>query len=134
MDPTQCSVIYIKNPAEHYQECIGALRSVFKDVAVEPNNPNVFSVLHSRRAPTLVLFDIDDCNHTVHSNLELLKTVVQQVRDGILRNIVPIVCSSSDSPEFMVQCLYNGAADYLLKPLQEDVVKTMFLHDVTDVL
>ncbi|KAF7726028.1 3',5'-cyclic-nucleotide phosphodiesterase [Apophysomyces ossiformis] len=151
MEPEQCSVIYIANTSE-YHESLDVLRSVFKDgkianlkrplihgffhihplqpVSLASNNPRIVSTLQSRNTPTLVLFDIDNHNHnhTTHPNLELLRTVVEISREGRLRNIVPIVCSTSDSPEFMVKCLRYGAADYLLKPLREDVVKTMFLN------
>jgi hypothetical protein len=34
----------------------------------------------------------------------------------------------------MVKCLHEGAADYLLKPLCEDVVKTLFLVSVFKIL
>lgn len=37
------------------------------------------------------------------------------------------VCSYQDSPAFMVKCLHEGAADFVLKPLSEDVIKTLFL-------
>jgi hypothetical protein len=38
-----------------------------------------------------------------------------------------IVCSTSDSAKLMLQCINEGAADYILKPLRKDVLKTMFL-------
>lgn len=37
------------------------------------------------------------------------------------------VCSDNESAKFMLQCIQEGAADYVLKPLREDVLKTMFL-------
>lgn len=38
-----------------------------------------------------------------------------------------LVCSKHDSPSFMIKCIQEGAGDYILKPLTEDVVKTLFL-------
>ena len=38
-----------------------------------------------------------------------------------------LVCSTQDSPTFMVKCLEAGAADFVLKPLSRDVMKTLFL-------
>jgi DNA-binding NarL/FixJ family response regulator len=37
------------------------------------------------------------------------------------------VCSTNDSAKLMLQCINEGAADYILKPLRKDVLKTMFL-------
>ncbi|KAI8974755.1 hypothetical protein BDB01DRAFT_728797, partial [Pilobolus umbonatus] len=38
------------------------------------------------------------------------------------------VCSYIDSPTFMLNCIQHGAADYLIKPLTMDNVKTLFLN------
>jgi hypothetical protein len=38
-----------------------------------------------------------------------------------------IVYSTNDSAKLMLQCINEGAADYILKPLRKDVLKTMFL-------
>lgn len=43
---------------------------------------------------------------------------------------IRIVCSFQDSPTFMVKCLQEGAADFVLKPLSQDVVKTLFLVSI----
>ncbi|KAI9012116.1 hypothetical protein CLU79DRAFT_770615 [Phycomyces nitens] len=43
-------------------------------------------------------------------------------------NTVPIVvCSTNDSPSFMLDCIHAGASDYLLKPLPLYTIKTLFL-------
>jgi CheY-like chemotaxis protein len=38
-----------------------------------------------------------------------------------------IVCSRNEDPQFMLDCVQAGAADYLLRPLRPDVIKTLFL-------
>ncbi|KAI8642991.1 hypothetical protein BD408DRAFT_343218, partial [Parasitella parasitica] len=35
--------------------------------------------------------------------------------------------STRDDPQFMLECIQAGAADYVLKPLRPDVIKTLFL-------
>jgi DNA-binding NarL/FixJ family response regulator len=50
------------------------------------------------------------------------------VDDAVLAKIFPCtVCCSNESPQYMLQCLDVGAADYLIKPLCQDVIKTLFL-------
>lgn len=78
---------------------------------------------------------------------DLLLQIVHFLRQGLLTNVVPIgnrqrsveehyhlanppplsVCSYQDSPAFMVKCLHEGAADFVLKPMSKDVIKTLFL-------
>ncbi|KAL0096158.1 hypothetical protein J3Q64DRAFT_1706515 [Phycomyces blakesleeanus] len=73
--------------------------------------------------PTLLLVDLDTIaspvawiNHTRHELKELV-------------NRVPIIVySSTESSEFMIDCINAGAADYLLKPLRPEVIKTLFLR------
>ncbi|KAI8090688.1 hypothetical protein BDF21DRAFT_333304, partial [Thamnidium elegans] len=55
-------------------------------------------------------------------------TVVDLLNQGFITNVVPIVYSTLDSPSYMVKCLQSGAADFVLKPLSEDVAKTLFLN------
>lgn len=42
----------------------------------------------------------------------------------LLKNIV---LSSNETASFMLDCIHAGAADYILKPMRLDVVKTLFL-------
>lgn len=58
---------------------------------------------------------------------EILMTVVRLLKEGLIHNTVPIVCSTSECPHFMVKCMNEGAADYILNPPSEDVIKTLFL-------
>jgi hypothetical protein len=92
-----------------------------------------------------LLIDAESCSFTYPDECpELLVTVVNLLKQGLIHNVVPIgkkniywilfslayvilVCSIHDSPSFMVKCLQEGAADFLLKPLSEDIVKTLFL-------
>ncbi|KAG1041942.1 hypothetical protein G6F43_012000 [Rhizopus delemar] len=57
-------------------------------------------------------------------------TVVRLLKEGLIHNTVPIVCSTSECPHFMVKCMNEGAADYILNPPSEDVIKTLFLNVV----
>ncbi|KAI9313040.1 hypothetical protein BX666DRAFT_1864726, partial [Dichotomocladium elegans] len=54
--------------------------------------------------------------------------IVRQLRDGIIHDSVPIVCSGNDSPKLMIDCLHNGAADFLVKPMHVEQVKALFLN------
>ncbi|KAI7898877.1 uncharacterized protein BX663DRAFT_442147, partial [Cokeromyces recurvatus] len=54
--------------------------------------------------------------------------IVKLLKEDFITNVVPIVCSSQDSPSFMLKCLQEGAADFILKPLSADVIKTLFLN------
>lgn len=38
-----------------------------------------------------------------------------------------VVYSTKDDPQFMLECIRAGAADYVLRPLRSDVIKTLFL-------
>lgn len=38
-----------------------------------------------------------------------------------------IVCSCRDAPDFMIECIDNGAADFIVKPIRLEVVKSLFL-------
>ncbi|KAI8980826.1 hypothetical protein BDB01DRAFT_795735 [Pilobolus umbonatus] len=42
-------------------------------------------------------------------------------------NVPVVVCSNNDSISMMLSCIHAGAVDYLLKPLQINVIKTLFL-------
>ncbi|GAA5801576.1 hypothetical protein HPULCUR_007024 [Helicostylum pulchrum] len=78
---------------------------------------------------TLLLIDAESCHtKTIEECPPLLLTVVGLLKQGLITNVVPIVCSTLDSPSYMVKCLQSGAADFVLKPLSEDVAKTLFLN------
>lgn len=100
----------------------------------------------------MLLIDAESCDtKTMDECPSLLLTVVDLLKEGFITNVVPIgkyiykieresvirfthfffliysVYSAFDSPSYMVKCLQSGAADFVLKPLTEVVVKTLFL-------
>ncbi|ORX92204.1 HD-domain/PDEase-like protein [Basidiobolus meristosporus CBS 931.73] len=60
--------------------------------------------------------------------MELLKVVVKEMELGVISNVVPIVVSCNDSPQLMWSCLDLGAADYLVKPVSAQAIKTLWLN------
>ncbi|KAH8552541.1 hypothetical protein BGW37DRAFT_423915 [Umbelopsis sp. PMI_123] len=81
--------------------------------------------------PTILLIDLDVCpyvNQLVHPSISLLQDVVKELKAGTLHDVAPVVYSTNDSAKLMLQCINEGAADYILKPLRKDVLKTMFLN------
>lgn len=48
-----------------------------------------------------------------------------------IHSTLRIVCSANDNSSFMLDCVHAGAADYLIKPLRPDVIKTLFLVGYT---
>ncbi|KAF7726650.1 3',5'-cyclic-nucleotide phosphodiesterase [Apophysomyces ossiformis] len=104
--------------------------------------------LHLASSPTIFLIDLDTLNHEItlsedediHS-LESNNTKptfatpvpdrriswIKKMKDELVDDIPIVVCSEIDEPSFMLDCVYAGAVDYLLKPLRLDVIKTLFL-------
>ncbi|KAK9768119.1 3',5'-cyclic-nucleotide phosphodiesterase, variant 3 [Basidiobolus ranarum] len=60
--------------------------------------------------------------------IELLKVVLKEIDLGIISNVIPIVISRNDSPQLMSTCLDLGAADYLIKPVSTQIIKTLWLN------
>lgn len=130
---------------------------MFKIVIVKSTQGEIISELKEQQAnettSTLLLIDAESCHmNSISKCPDLLLTVVGLLKEGIISNVVPtgkrvrersimilfwyiytndffthLVCSTLDSPVFMVKCLQAGAADFILKPLSEDVTKTLFL-------
>lgn len=95
-------------------------------VVIKHDKTEVIQELRSYHChhPVLLLIDTGSC---MNECPELLSTVVRFIREGLLTNTIPIVCSTLDCPHFMVKCINEGAADYVIKPPSEDVIKTLFL-------
>nr|CAG8471671.1 11085_t:CDS:10 [Entrophospora candida] len=122
-----------------------------------PSGKRAMTNLRESRLPTIVLIDIDHTDGVSRDlyarresfvamkdgislpeftttkdplyGLELLKYINSEVSKGNLEQAIPIVCSWNDSPELMLDCLNKGAADYLIKPIRQEVAKTVFLMD-----
>ncbi|KAI7895327.1 uncharacterized protein EV154DRAFT_495633 [Mucor mucedo] len=133
LNPNNCSVVIFHNQGEELQETLELLHKVFSDVIVKSRQDEVLAELDAQQAKdkrsTLLLIDAESCRMPSPDDCpDLLLTVVRLLMQDAIRNVVPIVCSSLDSPSFMIKCLEQGAADFVLKPLSQDVIKTLFLN------
>ncbi|CAJ0745492.1 17642_t:CDS:10 [Entrophospora sp. SA101] len=114
-----------------------------------PSGKRAMTNLRESRLPTIVLIDIDHTDGVSRDlyarresfvamkdgislpeftttkdplyGLELLKYITSEVSKGNLEQAIPI--------ELMLDCLNKGAADYLIKPIRQEVAKTVFLMD-----
>ncbi|KAM3579714.1 3',5'-cyclic-nucleotide phosphodiesterase [Umbelopsis sp. WA50703] len=145
MDPAQCSVVVVAGCDCHL--CLQSdssssssypytslLQQVFAQVVIENHGHAALAAIRQHLPkngqPTLLLIDLDLCPHAnqlVHPAISILQQVVKELKAGSLHDIAPVVCSNNDSCKFMLQCIQEGAADYVLKPLRKHVLKTMFL-------
>ncbi|KAI8973459.1 hypothetical protein BDF20DRAFT_882488 [Mycotypha africana] len=128
-----CTVVVFHNTEENIQSTLDSLASQFDNVIVQTSKNHIIEALKNQQqygtTCTLLLIDAESCNlRNDRECPDLLLNVVSLLEDKTLTNVVPIVCSECESPPFMVKCLQEGAADYLLKPLSEDVIKTLFLN------
>ncbi|RUO96910.1 hypothetical protein BC936DRAFT_141270 [Jimgerdemannia flammicorona] len=137
------------NTVDSTDALVPLLETVFAKVLLESSGDSVLNMLRSRtrwgHLPTILLIDLDNKpRETLHDSstenndtdtlgedlwgMELLKAAVRDVEEGRIHDVVPIVFSKNDSPKVMMQCLNMGAADYLIKPIRLEVVKTLFLN------
>ncbi|KAI8142332.1 hypothetical protein BJV82DRAFT_616373 [Fennellomyces sp. T-0311] len=138
MDPSQCCVILVDDCITHQDSTVSALNSLYDEVLVVPTGYDALTTLHSRqkhrKVPTLLLIDVENADRSINAHarpnecLVLIRTITKQLKEGRLHDTVPIVCSCSEDPEFMLECLCNGAADYIVKPLKAQAIKTLFLN------
>ncbi|KAF8943989.1 3',5'-cyclic-nucleotide phosphodiesterase [Haplosporangium gracile] len=59
---------------------------------------------------------------------EFLECVLQNVANGTLHHVVPVALSSTKSQGKILQLFNLGVADVLLKPLEEQAARTLFLN------
>ncbi|KAF9100474.1 3',5'-cyclic-nucleotide phosphodiesterase [Mortierella sp. AM989] len=59
--------------------------------------------------------------------LDFLETILQGLAKGTLRHIIPIAMSSTTSQARIMELFNLGVADVLLKPVEEQVARTLFL-------
>ncbi|CAO3673115.1 unnamed protein product [Umbelopsis ramanniana] len=145
MDPVQCSVVVVNGcdcprclqaaPTTPYHGDHNILQQVFSQVVIEKHGHAALAGIQERLQknymPTILLIDLDTCPHAnqlVHPSINLLQDVVKELKAGTLHDVAPVVCSTNDSAKLMLQCINEGASDYILKPLRKDVLKTMFLN------
>ncbi|CAG8835520.1 10790_t:CDS:2, partial [Racocetra persica] len=60
--------------------------------------------------------------------LEFLNHITREISQGMLDQVIPIVCSWKDSFDVIIDCINKGATDYLIKPIRPEVAKTIFLN------
>ncbi|RCH99180.1 3',5'-cyclic-nucleotide phosphodiesterase [Rhizopus azygosporus] len=125
--PKHCSVVIYNDHKEDDLLPLSLFISIYKSVVIKHDKTEVIQELRSYHChhPVLLLIDTGSC---MNECPELLSTVVRFIREGLLTNTIPIVCSTLDCPHFMVKCINEGAADYVIKPPSEDVIKTLFLN------
>ncbi|CAO3590012.1 unnamed protein product [Absidia cylindrospora] len=133
MNAHQCSVIVVTD-SEHSDASFSLLGAVFSYVTFVQTHRNIVGVLqvhnqHKMDGPSTLLI-LDDHAFTEDALYDLLESIKFAVEGGTLRHVSPIVYSSSNSKNYMLQCMNHGAVDYVLKPLREDIVNTLFLNVV----
>ncbi|KAG0002638.1 3',5'-cyclic-nucleotide phosphodiesterase [Entomortierella chlamydospora] len=60
--------------------------------------------------------------------LDFLETILQGLAKGSLRHVIPVAMSSTTSQERIMELFNLGVADVLLKPIGEQVARTLFLN------
>ncbi|CAO3648880.1 unnamed protein product [Cunninghamella blakesleeana] len=125
MDITNYQVMVIGSHSTAQQ-----LKSLFTNVMFAVNAKEALIELQSNPhhpyliKPTILIIDTDEENR----NILMLRMIIQFLKNGSLENVIPLVSSSNDSPEYMMKCVDIGAAGYLLKPLRYNVLQTLFLY------
>ncbi|KAG0309945.1 3',5'-cyclic-nucleotide phosphodiesterase [Dissophora globulifera] len=64
--------------------------------------------------------------------LDFLETVLQGLAKGTLHHVVPIAISSTSSQDRILELFNLGVADVLLKPVEEQAARTLFLERVEE--
>ncbi|KAF9415243.1 3',5'-cyclic-nucleotide phosphodiesterase, partial [Entomortierella beljakovae] len=59
--------------------------------------------------------------------LDFLETVLQGLAKGTLRHVIPIAISSTRSQQRIMELFNLGVADVLIKPIEEQIARTLFL-------
>ncbi|KAI9231256.1 MAG: hypothetical protein BYD32DRAFT_441979 [Podila humilis] len=61
------------------------------------------------------------------SGLQFLETVLQGLAKGCIGHVVPVAVCSSQSQDKILELFNMGVADVLIKPIEEQVARTLFL-------
>ncbi|CAO3637512.1 unnamed protein product [Cunninghamella blakesleeana] len=140
MDPLHCTVVILQQPKpqpflidDNNHELspsappyLSLLKNIFAQVSITSHQNDALTWIKEQPS-TLLLLDLDDQDDDslgCFANTTWVSTIVQQIDDD---NVPVIVLSSNETPSFMLDCIHAGAADYILKPMRIDVVKTLFL-------
>ncbi|SAM01595.1 hypothetical protein [Absidia glauca] len=135
MDASQCSVLVVAD-AQNSDDSLSLLHTTFSSVTFVPTHTDIVGILqaHNRNkddgSATLVILD-----DSVFSKVDLFDTLDSlrfALSIGLLQHVAPVVYSSSQSTDYMLECLDHGAVNYILKPLRQDVVTTLFLNTLRE--
>ncbi|KAF9272978.1 3',5'-cyclic-nucleotide phosphodiesterase, partial [Mortierella alpina] len=69
-----------------------------------------------------------DCHDGALCGQDFLESVLQGIAKGSLHHVVPIAMSSVTSQDRLLELFNLGVADVLLKPVEEQVARTLFLN------
>ncbi|KAL1915937.1 uncharacterized protein VTP21DRAFT_6325 [Calcarisporiella thermophila] len=126
VDNSCTDTIYLQRRVQGVKRELEWMLEEFTEVVLVPSNDAAMKFLEQRPRvgvlPVIALIDVDI------SGVELLVMIASKLVNGMLHDVVPVACSKNDSPNFMLQCINMGAADYLLKPLSRETIKTLFLN------
>ncbi|CAG8506529.1 3896_t:CDS:10 [Cetraspora pellucida] len=95
---------------------------VSRDLYARKNSFVAPDSLHS-----INLAEITTTSDTLYG-LEFLNHITKEISQGMLDQVIPIVCSWKDSFDVITDCINKGATDYLIKPIRPEVAKTIFLN------
>lgn len=82
-------------------------------ITISPSSPNALHAAHAASSKFLPL--------------ELVQIIADELSQGSLDKVVPLVSCSLDDPALMLQCINKGAEDFIIKPITVSKAKTMFL-------
>ncbi|KAF9936559.1 3',5'-cyclic-nucleotide phosphodiesterase [Mortierella alpina] len=68
------------------------------------------------------------CHDGALCGQDFLESVLQGIAKGSLHHVVPIAMSSATSQDRLLELFNLGVADVLLKPVEEQVARTLFLN------
>ncbi|KAI8980443.1 hypothetical protein BDB01DRAFT_851730 [Pilobolus umbonatus] len=122
MDPqAYTAVLFNRINSYHFNKNHQLLESIFGQVFTETDIDECIKRI-KQLPTTLFLLELDN---TIATNEHIL--LIRDISSKIPERVPLIVCSSHDDPVFMVECIQSGASDYLLLPLEINVLKTLFL-------
>ncbi|ORZ14239.1 hypothetical protein BCR42DRAFT_418351 [Absidia repens] len=131
MNAQQFSVLVVTD-SENTDASLSLLGAVFSYVTFIRPHRNIVGVLQAHNQNKMdglsTLLILDDHAFTEDALYDILESIKFAVEGATLRHVSPIVYSSSNSKDYMLQCMDHGAIDYVLKPLREDIVNTLFLN------
>lgn len=102
----------------------GIIENVFENVDIVTTQKEAMMLIMTRKDKSVPVLFIVDIDH----HFKLLERMCQSIQYDPTINLIPVACSHNDSTSFMLECIQMGAVDYMLKPIREPLLKTMFLN------